>query len=126
LTHSCTFSRKIRPIGHHPEVTVLDLASDLTLAGGIDNAATVILGLAEDALDFVGLAEVSRMFPAVAIRRAGWILETIGERDDLQPLADAARSRTEATSFLSPAGARNGTTDRRWSLRVNADVDAEF
>jgi predicted transcriptional regulator of viral defense system len=107
-------------------VTVLDVASDLALAGGIDNTATVILGLAENGLDVVALAELSRMFPAAAIRRVGWILEAIGGRDDLQPLADEARSRTEATSFLSPAGPRNGTTDRRWLLRVNTDVDAEF
>ena len=109
-----------------PEVTALDLASDLALAGGIDNAATVILGLAEDSLDVVTLAGLSPLFPAAAVRRTGWILETIGERDDLQPLADAARLRTEATSFLSTAGPRNGTTDRRWSLRINADVEAEF
>ena len=109
-----------------PEVTVLDLASDLTLAGGIDNAATVILGLAGDGLDVGVLAELSRMFRAAAIRRTGWILETIGGRHDLTPLAAAARSRTEATSFLNPAAPRQGTTDRRWSLRINTDVDAEF
>jgi predicted transcriptional regulator of viral defense system len=109
-----------------PEVTVLDLASDLALAGGIDNAATVILGLAEDGLDVVALAELSRIFPAAAVRRTGWILETIGGRDDLQPLAEAARSRKEAASLLAAPGPKSGTTDRRWSLRVNADVDAEF
>jgi predicted transcriptional regulator of viral defense system len=109
-----------------PEVTVLDLASDLAIAGGIDNAATVILGLAEEGLDVAALAELSRIFPAAAIRRTGWILETIGEHDGLYPLADAAGARTEAASLLNPAGPRSGTTNRRWSLRVNADVDAEF
>lgn len=109
-----------------PEVTVLDLASDLALAGGIDNAATVILGLAEDRLDVVALAELSRIFPAAAVRRAGWILETIGGRDDLQPLVEATQSRKEAASLLTAPGPKSGTMDRRWSLRVNADVDAEF
>ncbi len=59
-----------------PAATALDVAADIARAGGTNNAATVILELAEvesfSVLDVAGLAP---RFPAAAGRRVGWILE---------------------------------------------------
>lgn len=109
-----------------PEVTILDLAADLTLAGGLDNAATTIVGLVEPGIDMRSLATLSEQFPAAAARRVGWILDAIGNHAGLRPLLDVVAKRHEDTSFLDPTGPRAGAVDMRWSLNLNATVDAEF
>lgn len=108
------------------EATMLDLTSDLTLAGGLDNAATTVIGLAEDSVDISALAALSTYFPAATVRRIGWILDEFGENIDLAPLAEAAGSRTEAPSLLNPSGPMTGTSSSRWSLRINTEVEPEF
>ena len=108
-----------------PELTALDVASDVALASGIDNVATVILGLVEEGLDLQALAELSARFPAAAVRRIGWILDNFDGRDP-SPLLAAVQRETVTPSVLDPARPLRGTTDHRWLIRVNADVDAEF
>ncbi|MDR1119181.1 MAG: type IV toxin-antitoxin system AbiEi family antitoxin, partial [Bifidobacteriaceae bacterium] len=62
-----------------PEVTALDVASDLALAGGLNNAATVISDLArEHGLDGSTLAGLAPLFADAAVRRVGWIVEQFG------------------------------------------------
>jgi predicted transcriptional regulator of viral defense system len=108
------------------EITMLDIAADVAIAAGLDNAATTIVGLAEDDLDVAALARWSTHFPASAVRRLGWILHTHSDRTDLDPLHRAAAARREAPSLLSPTGPRSGPIDRRWSLQINAEIDVEF
>ena len=108
-----------------PEVTALDLATDIALGGGIDNVATVILGLAEEGLDLGLVASLADHFPAASVRRLGWILENLGEHraDDLH---HGAVSRAPTPALLNPAGPVRGRTDPRWRLRLNTEVEAEF
>lgn len=108
------------------EVTMLDLTSDLTLAGGLDNAATAVIGLTEDNVDVSALAALSTHFSAATVRRVGWILDEFGESIDVTPLVEAADLRAEAPSLLSPSGPTTGTSSRRWSLRINTGVEPEF
>lgn len=108
-----------------PEVTALDLAADVGLAGGIDNMATVLLGLVEERLDLPAIAAIADRFPASAVRRLGWILENLGDRR-ADELRDVAVLRAPTESILDPAGVRRGHVDRRWLLRINTRVEAEF
>jgi len=118
-------TRSGRAVISSPEVTALDVATDVALAGGIDNAATVIVGLAEEGLELSIVAELSSRFPTASVRRIGWILDSFGDHD-LSPLLDAVRDGTVTPSALDPARPPRGATDRNWLVRVNTDVDAEF
>ena len=108
------------------EVTMLDIAADITRAGGLDNAATVLVELAQEGFDNAALAELSPLFPAAAGRRIGWILENVGQCDGLEPLHAVVAGRPVAASQLSPTGPTTGNTDHRWELRLNAEVEADI
>lgn len=107
------------------EATMLDVASDVLVAGGIDNVATSIIELAEDGVDLEVLAELSMLFPVAAGRRVGWILDEFTSRDDLTPLREAANRRAVSDSLLDSSGPTVGATDARWGVRVNRDVQEE-
>ncbi|GAC1378505.1 MAG: type IV toxin-antitoxin system AbiEi family antitoxin [Marmoricola sp.] len=108
-----------------PEVTALDLATDIAAGGGIDNVATVLLGLAEEELDLAAIASIADRFPAAAVRRIGWILENLADLPADQ-LHDVAVAHAPTPPLLDPNSPRRGSVDSRWLLRINATVDAEF
>ncbi|HET7386733.1 MAG TPA: type IV toxin-antitoxin system AbiEi family antitoxin [Nocardioidaceae bacterium] len=108
-----------------PEVTALDLTTDITVGGGIDNVATVLLGLADEGLDLAAIASLADQFPAAAARRLGWILENLSDHR-AEDLHDASVSRAPTPALLDPASGARGRIDQRWRLRINADVEAEF
>ncbi|WP_261859469.1 type IV toxin-antitoxin system AbiEi family antitoxin [Mycobacterium montefiorense] len=108
------------------EVTMLDIATDITRAGGLNNAATVLVELADEGFDSAALVELSALFPAAAGRRIGWILKNVGKRDGLEPLHAVVAARPAAASQLSPTGPTTGNTDHRWALRLNAEVEADI
>lgn len=108
------------------EVTMLDIAADIARAGGLDNAATVLVELAAQSFDGTALAELSAHFPAAAGRRVGWILENVGELSGLEELHAVVTTRSVAASHLSPTGPTTGNTDQRWALRINAEVEADI
>ena len=107
------------------EVTMLDVAADLDVAGGIDNAATVVIELAEDGVDEAELANLTSAFPAAAGRRIGWLLEELAGHDPLDALNAAVVGRVIEPSWLDPSGPRTGSLARRWHLRVNHEIDEE-
>lgn len=104
---------------------MLDVASDISVVGGIDNAVTVIIELAEYQLDMEALAHLADGFPAASGRRIGWALEQFTERSDIAPFHLSVCRRTVAPSLLDPTGPTTGTIDRRWAVRVNRDVMEE-
>ncbi len=104
---------------------MLDVASDMLVAGGVDNAATVIIELVSDGFDADALADLSGRFPVSAGRRVGWILDQFTQRDDLLPLHQALTQRSAAASLLDPSGPTVGATDDRWGVRVNREVQEE-
>ena len=105
--------------------TMLMVAADPLLGGGIDNAATVIVELAEENEGY--LADVVRnapLFPGSAACRVGWMLENLAGAEGLNELAAYCRS-TGDPKLLSPGGARSGTLDKRWNILVNRKVDPD-
>jgi predicted transcriptional regulator of viral defense system len=109
-----------------PEVTALDIATDIQLSGGLDNAATVIADLAnETGLDDAKLAELARLYPAAASKRIGWIVENYSESGPMDTLAVAARKLSVAPARLHPSLGFTGPLDQRWGLRINKNVEVE-
>jgi len=108
-----------------PEVTALDIADDIALSGGLDNAATVIAGLADEAgLDDGRLAGLATLYPDAAARRVGWIVETFAGRP-LNDLAGVVARGSASPARLHPAQPLTGDLDARWRLRLNTTVDVE-
>ncbi|WP_165046302.1 type IV toxin-antitoxin system AbiEi family antitoxin [Adlercreutzia sp. ZJ138] len=106
--------------------TMLDVAEDLNVSGGLDNAATVISELAWEGEGF--LSDVLVAVPAhsfTAVRRLGWILENIAGVDGLDDLADAAAEGGESPSYLSPTSIKSGRLDHRWNIILNRKVDPD-
>jgi predicted transcriptional regulator of viral defense system len=109
-----------------PEVTALDVCSDIEIAGGISNVATVIAGLVEESPLSIGqIAALGRHYSPAAIRRLGWLLERYTDTSGLDDLA-AAASRSAATpSLLDSLSPLRGSLDKRWMIRINTEVEIE-
>ncbi|MDE2281169.1 MAG: type IV toxin-antitoxin system AbiEi family antitoxin, partial [Actinomycetales bacterium] len=117
-----------------PEITALDLASNLDAGGGLSNVATVLTELADDhTLDISQLASDADHYPIAVVRRIGWLLDTIARIHDLQieteVLLAALRARSGASrsgTLAVPSGARRGHTDSRWDVVENAPVEIDL
>jgi len=108
-----------------PEVTALDLASDLELAGGLSNAATVITDLVEEAgLDDAALADLAPLFGDAAVRRVGWIVENYTTQR-LDGLAAQVQQSSDNPARLHPRFPLIGVLDERWRLRLNTEVEVD-
>ncbi len=110
------------------EVTACDLATDLALAGGVSNAATVLAELAEDGrIGADRLARAAGVFPLATCRRLGYLLDLLG----FATLGDAIHERADRhrdfpADLLAPGEPEQGRVDRRWRLRVNANVETDL
>ena len=71
-----------------PELTALDLVRYPRAAGGIDNIATVLMGLSA-AVDAEKLASLSSAFERAAIQRLGFLLGYLGYENLAGPLRNA-------------------------------------
>ena len=108
-----------------PELTALDVASDISMAGGLDNAATVIADLADEAgLDDETLAALAPLYPDSAVRRVGWAVEQFTEHRLDQLGKHVARS-SSPPSRLHPSYPLTGLVDYRWAIRLNVIVEVE-
>jgi len=109
-----------------PELTVLDLTTDILAGGGLDNVATVLVELADGpGLDVTELVRLADGFSLAAVRRAGWILDRFTSTGGLDALSDVGAHRYRRPSRLSPHAPDAGPVDRRWQLRVNRTVEVE-
>lgn len=107
--------------------TMLDVAEDLAVTGGLDNAATVIAELSWEGGGF--LPDVLAAVPAhsaAAVRRLGWILENVAGAGGLDGLANVAVERGGSPSYLSPTSPKVGTLDSRWNIILNKEVDPDI
>lgn len=111
-----------------PEVTAFDLAADPTHGGGISNVATVLAELGnEGLLDGARLAEVAAHYSHATARRLGFLLEQVDLNALTCGLHDHVELRRRFPPGLLAAGAGPvGEVDRRWRIRVNADVEPDL
>jgi predicted transcriptional regulator of viral defense system len=109
-----------------PEATALDVAADTRAGGGLDNAASVIVGMMDEAgLGETNLVAIARLFPAAAVRRAGWIMERHGGAGPLTALREVARAMSATPSKLAPFKPGRTSLDRDWNLYINTELDIE-
>ena len=108
------------------EATMLDVANDPIRAAGIDNAATVIVELAElESFDVTTLAALADRFPAATGRRLGWILSQFTDGHDLGPLRSAVRDAVPSASRLDAHTTDGGPLDDAWMLVINRELEPE-
>lgn len=106
--------------------TMLDIAAAVRRSGGIENAATVIIELADlESFQIAEIVELTPRFPAAAGRRIGWILERFAEREDLEPLRAQVVAASEAPSRLDPSRPAAGPVDQTWMVHVNRDIEPD-
>jgi len=108
-----------------PEITALDIASDIAISGGLDNAATVIVDLTdESSLNDQALSSCAPLYSDAAVRRVGWIIEHFTEQR-VDVLADYVAHLTSAPSRLHPSLPLAGRIDERWQICINTSVGIE-
>ena len=109
------------------ELVAFDIATDPDFCGGLDNAATVIVELAENSLlDGNRLAGLSAKFPAASGRRIGFILDNHSDADvDLNPLHKAVARAIVTPSRLNPSGMPTGAVDDRWQIFINRELEPD-
>jgi predicted transcriptional regulator of viral defense system len=114
------------------ELTMLDLVRYPRAAGGLDNIATIIPDLGER-IDPGKLASLSAAFERSVIQRLGYLLESGGHTDRVQPLHDAMpktpplpwieleRSQAADPDLSPPPKERN----ERWHVIVRREPERD-
>jgi len=109
------------------ETTLMDLASNPLISGGLNNVANILIEFHGDSpIDTIQLSDAATAFPAAAIRRLGWLMEHFLDDADASPLFGTLESRTGTPSFLSPSSKDRGPLDRHWNLYINTEVEPDL
>lgn len=111
-----------------PALTAVDLVDRPDLGGGLSNVATVLFELADTTpIDSSDLATIAASYSATAVRRLGYVLELVGASVDTSALArEVAAAPLPRAVVLDPRLPRHGSTDRRWGVVVNTDVEPDL
>jgi predicted transcriptional regulator of viral defense system len=104
------------------ETTVVDLAWQPNLGGGISNVATILKEIGN--LDTDILARIAPLRNRTTVRRLGWLIERFRPDLDTHWLRVVARPQDGEPALLVP-GRRGGVLDRGWGLRINATVEPD-
>jgi predicted transcriptional regulator of viral defense system len=106
--------------------TMLSIASDMGLASGPNNAATIIIELSEtDETYLQEVADCAAEFPASALRRLGWILDNFTDEHDLDLLEEISNTSETKLSKLSLYDSYSGHVDKKWSLDINTRIEPD-
>jgi predicted transcriptional regulator of viral defense system len=108
-----------------PGTTMLMVAADPGISGGMSNVANLVIELAEENPGFAEeLAADARLFPDAASRRIGWLLDAFGGGAPCGLSAYCA-SLPSSPSFLVPSSCRTGVLDVKWNIVVNEEIDPD-
>jgi predicted transcriptional regulator of viral defense system len=109
-----------------PEATAVDLVGYSNKVGGLDQVATVLGELAES-LDAGMLVLAARTAPIPWAQRLGFLLETVGAKETVEPLKSYVRAQARQAAVLLPAASHDGAhQDDGWKLFINASVETEL
>ena len=109
-----------------PGTTMLMLAADPGICGGIPNVANLVVELAEEHPGFEAEATADApLFPDAAARRLGWLLDAFGAGAP-DGLVGYCATLASEPSLLSPASTRTGKLDAKWRIVVNEEVDPDI
>lgn len=108
------------------ETTLLDVANDVGIVGGIDNAANLVIELCEASEpDLEALAALSAHYPVAAVRRLGYLIENFSETTGLNILRTASAMRNVSVSLLDPQAKSRGNVDTGWNIKINREVSPD-
>jgi predicted transcriptional regulator of viral defense system len=110
------------------ETTMLDIANNIRIVGGIDNSINLIIELCEAAdVDIEAIIELAVLYPVTAVRRLGYLLEQFTNTSglDIDRLAKYCKKRKAATSTLDPQAQPSGRISTRWNIKVNREVSPD-
>lgn len=96
----------------------MDLVAAPILGAGVSNVATVLAELGEDST-LVGekFSPVAALYPLAAVRRLGFLVETVDQPELAAPLFEIAQGRRRwRPDLLEPTGVDAGPLDTRWRL----------
>jgi len=108
------------------ETTLLDIANDIEIVGGIDNAANLIIELCETEPDMDALDTLSVHYPVTAVRRLGFLLESFTSVTGLEKLKGSSLKRETALSVLDPQAGSSGTICKDWNIKINREVSPDI
>mgnify|MGYP000845848932 CR=1 FL=1 len=109
-----------------PGTTMLMLAADPGILGGISNVANLVIELAEERPEYAAqIIADAPLFPDAATRRLGWLFDAFGDGapDELVAYCTALASEP---SFLVPSSPRTGRLDAKWGIVANEEVDPDI
>ena len=109
------------------ETTLLDIASDISYVGGIDNATNLIIELCEKSNpDIEVISALSLHYPASAVRRLGFLMESFTDIPELERLKTLSDSRGPSVSLLDPQSENTGSINNAWRLKINREVSPDI
>jgi predicted transcriptional regulator of viral defense system len=108
-----------------PETTLLDVATDLSISGGLNNVANIMIELCEEKPpDMNLLIAAATVYPISSIRRIGWLLEKYTDVSNTDQLHSLSEEGKKNPSKLLPTSNYKGF-DNRWNIYINAEVEAD-
>lgn len=111
-----------------PEVTAFDLILYPHYAGGLSNAATVLVELLEK-LNPQKLAQVAKLVPNIStIQRLGFLLENVlKKRNFALPLLNIVKKKAQAFIPLVPSAPKKGALiSKKWKVLINMKIEPEL
>ena len=106
---------------------MLDIANDIGIVGGIDNAANLVIELCEASEpDIEALVALSMYYPVTASRRLGFLMENFTEISRLTILKTACEKRNASLSLLDPQAEPCGAIDAEWNIKINREVSPDL
>lgn len=106
------------------EQTALDLLRYVYACGHLGNVAVVLDGLAPE-LDAARLVELAPNTETTDVQRLGYLLDTLGHSDRVEPLRRWLEERGWSRVPLRRGGARDAALlDHSWRVYVDADLAA--
>ncbi len=109
-----------------PEATVVDTIFYHKRAGGMDNAANIIIELSEDLEPSELFQAAVNMHDTATVQRLGYVLSEYGFRILAKPLESWIEKQDVSRTPLIPGGKRSGVRhDKRWHVLVNHELDPD-
>ncbi|MDR1033326.1 MAG: type IV toxin-antitoxin system AbiEi family antitoxin [Bifidobacteriaceae bacterium] len=110
------------------EVTLLDVATDVNMCGGINNVGNVIVELTERNVDYVALMEILDYYPATSLKRIGYTLDKFGYTRTHARVSKRLHREIDAdsASVLVPGNERTGKFNKKWGIIINENMELDI